>query len=207
MVQVREDEQLQAALHAARERTKMHRGFVLDLPRSHHIFGSTVMATTIPAGTFKTRDAICTFKSRIEFDTAAPTGQILSFGDATGAISMYVETTAITFRAGGATIATNANEAQLTIAPVAGDQMTVVGMVRPDGLVGLWIPELQKITWSSAGSFSTWANDIVGDFAQAATGMPADVAQTGNPTNFTVVEPLSVYYGSLPRVNIGAEKV
>lgn len=163
------------------------------------------MATTIPAGSFKTRNSITTFKTAIEFSSSAPTGQVFSFGDATGAISMWVDNTSIYFRAGGATADTDANEVSIGVSPVAGLALTVIGMVRPDGMVGLWIPELQTRSWHDTGSFTAWANDIVGDFAQAATGMPADVVEAGAPTNFAMTEPLSVFYGSMPRVNIGAE--
>lgn len=198
-------EQEQAALFASRERTRMHRGFELDIPRTHMIHGSGVMASVIPAASFRTRDSIATFKAAIRFTDTTPSGIIFSFGDATSAIALWVDNTNIYFRAGGATIDTNGNVASLPISPLAGSELTVIAMVRPDGMVGLWIPELRKRTWSNTGAFTAWASDVEGDFAQAAGAMPADVVSTGAPVNFDVIIPLSVYYGSFPRVNIEAE--
>lgn len=198
-------DQGQAALFNARERTRLFRGHELDIPQTHRIVGTTAIATTIPAGSFRGRDAIATFRVRIRIDASTPAGQIFSFGDATGAISLFVTNTDVIFRAGGATVNTNANSVSLAHNAAVGAELNIIAMVRPDGLVGLWIPEFGRITWQDTGAFSVWANDVVGDFGQAATAMPADVTQTGAPLNFTIIGPLSVFYGSFPRIGIGAE--
>ncbi|AAT69546.1 gp70 [Alphaproteobacteria phage PhiJL001] len=199
--------QLQASLFASRERTRLLRGRVLDIPRTHQIVGASAIATTIPAGSFAARDRVTTFKTRLRFSSALPSGNVFSFGNATGAISMWVSNSAINFRAGGATVNTDASSVSVTINPVAGLDLTVIGMVRLDGLVGLWVVELGLIAWDSTGSFSSFANDVVGDFAQAAAQpLPADVASSGAPANFSVVEPLSVFLGNLPRINVGTAR-
>lgn len=200
----------QAALFVARERTRLLRGFVLDIPRTHMVRGASAMAASIPADSFGSRNAIATFKTRLKMTAASgQAGLLFAFGDATGAVALWWGSDTITFRAGGATVATDASEVSVTFGftPPIDWELTVVAMVRPDGLVGLWLPEYPLITWNSDGVFSAWANNVAGDFAQAASqSLPADVTQTGAPTNFDLVEPLSVYYGSLPRINIGSER-
>ncbi len=174
---------------------------------------SPAMPSIIPVGSFRYRDSIVTFKTRIRSTASSGhAGNIFSYGDATGAVAAWVDGQLISFRAGDATVGTDASIIQLDLgaSPPTGWEATLVVMVRPDGLVGLWAPDFNLKIWSTGvdlGSFSVWTNDVAGNFAQAGTAMPADVTETGDPTSFDLIEPLSVYYGSFPRINIGANQI
>ncbi len=206
-------EEQQAVLFASRERTAMWRGRQLDIPRTHKIVGASTMESAIPVGSFGSRNSIVTFKTRIRSTASSGhAGNIFSYGDATGAVAAWVDGQTINFRAGDATVGTDASIIQLDLGanPSIGWEATLVVMVRPDGLVGMWAPDFNVKLWSAGvdlGSFSVWTNDVAGNYSQAGGAMPADVTETGNPTSFDLIEPLSVYYGSFPRINIGANQI
>ena len=192
----------QAVLFHARERRKSLAG-VPEMFRTHQIFGGTVMTVaSIATATFPVRTGEVTFKTAIRFsdNTSTRTGLIFEFGSSTAGVAIWIEDQQIGFRAGGlgdnGALATFANGAQWP----AGLELDIVASVRPGlGIIEIWLNG-QTVLKAQSDAFTQWAASSEGSFAAAVQGTtPSDVVQTGAPSNFAVIEPLSVYIGQRPR--------
>ena len=200
-------EREQAVYFHSRERRKSLAG-IPELHRTHRIFGGTEMAIAniATAVVFPVRNTLITFKTAIRITAADPTGLVFELGSSSRAIAVWVDNNLLRARAGSAATfdsarATFNNTVDLPI----GLEMEIIVAVRPgDGRIRLWGngTELDRDT-SVNGDFGTpsnWAAGSAGSFAAAVQGTTtADVSQTGAPTNFEVIEPLSVYMGQVPR--------
>ena len=199
-------EREQAVYFHSRERRKSLAG-TPELHRTHRIFGDTVMAVApIAAALFPVRDTLITFKTAIRITAAAPTGLVFEFGSSSRGVAIWVDNNLLRVRAGSAATFDRARATfNNTVDFPVGLEMEIVAAVRPgDGRVRLWGNgrELARDTSVNGnfGSPSDWAASSAGSFATAVQGStPADVDQTGAPTNFEVIEPLSVYVGQIPR--------
>ena len=197
------DDQGQAVLFHGRERRKSLAG-VPELLRSLRL--GAIPTTPVLSASFPVRTVPVTFWTAIRITGATPTGLIFELGDGTTAIAAWVNDTEISFRAGGSAaadrgIATFDNTVSLPNTL----ELDLVFSVRPgDGRVRIWGngEEIARGV-ASGGQFPSsglWAAASNGAFAAAAVGaLPADVLQTGAPTNFEVIQPLSVYMGTVPR--------
>lgn len=200
------DDQEQAVYFHARERRRSLAG-VPELHRTHQIYGTTVMASTIAAAQFPTRNTLVTFKTAIRITAAAAVaGLIFEIGDGDIGIGAWL---------GSQTLGLHAGEDGTTNGATAlfdngaawpdGLELDLVFGVRPgDGRVIIWAngDEVARSQASSNtfGAGGTWANSADGAFAQGVEGAaPVDVVEQGAPTNFDVIEPLSAYVGSVPR--------
>ncbi len=190
-----------AALYHARKRRKALRGYS-ELFGTHQF---AIPTASIAAGAFPVRTTPVTFRTVIEITSAtAPTGLIFEFGDSATAIAAWVSTSTIQFRAGDAAAA---DRGLATFTNGAGQLENTrrfeleFGVIPGTGQVRIWNfgEEIARDTASGANLPNGWAAASAGAFASAASGaLPADVTQTGTPTNFAVVEPLRVYVGQVP---------
>ena len=201
-----DSEQGQAALFHARERRKSLAG-IPDLFRTHQIVGSGAMAVAnIDEAQFASKSTPITFKTAIRITAAASVaGLLFELGDSTAGAGLWLGSQTLGFHAGAAGTVNGATALfDNGAAWPDGLELDIVAAIRPgDGRVIIWGngEELARST-ASGGSFTSnlWASDSNGSFAAAVQGTtPADVLQTGAPTNFDVIEPLSVYLGSVPR--------
>lgn len=195
--------QEQVVYFYARERRRSLAG-VPKMYRTHlkPIPTTPVLATEFPVAM---RDRPFSFQTVIRITAAAPVGLIFELGDATTAIAAWINDTTINFRAGGAAAADRGLATfDNTVSLPDTLELDLVFAVRPhDGRVRIWGNgnEIARDV-ASGGAFPSglWASASNGAFAAAAVGaLPADVTQTGAPTNFQVVEPLSTYVGQVPR--------
>lgn len=196
----------QAAYFHARERRRSLAG-IPELFRTHRFQGVSVMAVAnISTDVFPIRDSEVTFKTaiRIADNTTGRAGLIFEFGATASGVAIWLEDQIIGFRAGGTgddgVAGTFDNGAQWP----ATLELDIVAAIRPGlGLVALWANGQEIIKAQSVNSSFTsgeWAASSAGSFAAAVQGTtPADVAETGAPTNFEVIEPMSVFLGSRPR--------
>lgn len=187
----------------SRER-RLSRSALSDLYRTH---AYTIPTATVNDG-YAAGDLLlpATYATTIEVTVATPVGLIFEVGNATTAVAAWIDDTDISLRAG-----TGGGEqravATYTVAgglPV-GLRLGLVFAIDPgSGQLRIWDhrgKELARAT-SVAGDFlpEGWAADSDGAFAAAATGaLPADVTQTGAPSNFACVAPLSFYAKQKPR--------
>jgi len=205
------DGQEQAIFFHSRERRRSLAG-APEMNRSHRLFGDTVMEVAdIAAGTiFPVRTAPITFKTAIAITENAGQhrGLAFEFGDDAIGSALWVGDNTIGFHSGedgtvnGATALFD-NTVELPV----GLELEIIVAARPgDGRVRMWGNgnELARSTASSNGFgiAGSWAAASNGSFASAAQGtvipdVPA-ISQ-GAPAGFTVVEPLSVYVGQVPR--------
>jgi hypothetical protein len=198
-------DQIQAILFSSRQRRRSLAG-IPNLFRTNRIFGNTVMeVASILAATFPVRDTTVTFKTTIRITAANPVGLVFEFGSTARGVALWVDNNLLSFRAGStvddAALASYNNTIDLPVDL----EMEIVASIRPgDGRIRMW-GNGQEIARNTSvngdfGSPSEWASSSDGSFAAAAQGtIPADVTQTGVPTNFEVIEPLSVYMGQVPR--------
>lgn len=196
----------QAVRFYNRERRRSLAG-IPRLFRTLQLRGATdIPVANIATATFPTRDSEITFKTaiRIADNTDPRTGLIFEFGSSAAGLAIWIENDAIGFRAGGTgddgVAGTFDNVAQWP----ATLELEIVAAVRPGlGLVALWLNGEEVIKAQSVNETFTngeWAASSAGSFAAAAQGtIPADVVQSGAPTNFEVIEPMSVYVGQRPR--------
>lgn len=200
-------EQQQAGLFYARERRRSLAG----LPRLSRTHRYPIPTATIPAAAWvaDVRNAPVTFQTAIRITSGvSATGLVFEIGNATTAIALYLDTTvggSITLRAGGAAVGSFAEAVFEDLLSPFPDtiEFDIVASVRPgDGRARLWINgnEAARDTASGGALSAGWAAASDGAFAAAATGaLPGDVTQTGAPTGFEVIEPLSGYARQFPR--------
>lgn len=201
----------QAALFHGRERRRSLQG-IPELTRTAQIYGTTVMevANLDTGELFPSRLTPITFRTKIEItdNSGEHRGIVFEFGDDAIGCVLWIGDETIGFHAGedgtvnGATALYDLG-AELPV----GGTYDLVAAVRPgDGRVRLWSNglELARATASSNGfgTAGTWAADSEGSFASAKQGtvvpdLPA--ASDKAPDGFTVVSPLSVYLGQVPK--------
>lgn len=194
------DEREQAIYFHSRERRRSLAG-VPELFRTHR-FGD-IPTASLPAAAFTQRDRLVTFWTSIRVTGATPQGLIFELGDATTAVAAWITDTTINLRAGDA-----GDDASLATYSQGGGlpdtlELDLVFAVRPgDGRTRIWgngreIARQQAVNGQLPNG---WAAGSDGAFAAAAQGaLPADVTQTGAPSDFAVIQPLSVYVGQVPR--------
>lgn len=183
---------------------------VPKLFRTHRFFdeaGGQMALAPIPTTTvFPSRSAPVTFKTAVRIaDNVDPrAGLIFEFGGNLRMVALWLDNQTLGFRAGGSV----AGEFSSVVYDngeqwPAGLELDIVAGVRPNsGQIQVWLNGLSIIKSSAAsGNFNgEWAGTGDGAFATAAQGaLPSDVTQSGAPTNFEVVEPLSVYLRQFPR--------
>lgn len=179
----------------------------LSLQGVPELFGThryPIPTAAISAGSFVEFAEPTTFTTSIRITGATPAGLIFEIGDGTTAIAAWIDDDEITLRAGNsgddAAIATFTNP---TGTLEIGREFKLVCAVRPgSGRVRLWSAseEIARATAVNGQFPAGWAADSVGAFAAAAAGaLPADVAQTGAPSDFDVIQPLLAFAGQVPR--------
>lgn len=200
--------QIQAVLFHSRERRRSLAG-IPELFRTHRFVGATDMpVANIAAASFPSaaRTAEITFKTAIRVDdnTTTRTGLIFEFGDDTTGLAIWIEDQKISIRAGGLTTNGVLGSFNNGVQWPATLELDIVAAVRPGlGAVALWLNGKEVIKAQNAAKLLTnleWAATSAGSFAAAVQGTtPSDVAQTGAPANFEVIEPMSVFVGQRPR--------
>jgi hypothetical protein len=192
----------QASLHSARERRASLAGSP-DLFRTHRI---AIPAASIAATTFPARTSPVTFKTSIRITTgASAAGLIFEFGNATTAVAAWLAAAGVlTLRAGDAGAADRTfSQFDNGGAFEDGQKLDLIFAVIPgDGRSRIWMNGLDvaRDTATNGQLDNGWAASSAGAFAAAAVGaLPADVTETGAPTDFDVIQPLSVYVGQVPR--------
>lgn len=190
----------QAVYFHSRERRKSLAG-VPELARTrlYPIPTSPVLATEFPD-----RDLLFAFWTAVRITGATPAGLIFELGDATTAIAAWIDGGDISFRAGDALAADRALATFTQGPPLPnGLELDLVFAVRPgDGRVRIWGngTEIARDTAANGQLPNGFAAASNGAFAAAAVGaLPADVTQTGAPSDFDVIQPLSVFRGQVPR--------
>ncbi len=196
--------------HAVRRRLSL--AGVPEMFRTPQIFGGTVMAVASLAtgDIFPSRTGPITFKTAIEITANAGQhrGMVLELGSAAIGVGLWIGDQTIGFHAGEDGVVNGAtalfdNGAELPV----GLMLDLVIGVRPgDGRVRIWgngKEIARKVATSNTfGAAGEWSDTDAGSFAAAAQGavvpdVPA-ISQ-GAPAGFTVIEPLSVYVGQVPR--------
>ncbi len=200
-----EAERLQAILHAARARRRSNAG-AAGLFRTHLFRGSTAMAVADinTTAAFVDRNEPVTFRTAIRITGASPTGLVFEFGGATRGAGIGVLGAIIALTAGATG---NAHATAVFTNPAAfevGEEIQLLAAIDPgNGKVRLWGNNGKELARATAvdGSFGgTWAGSDNGSFAAIASGAVAVDLILSNqaPVDFEVIEPLSVYNGSLP---------
>jgi len=206
-------EQEQAVYFHARQRRRSLAG-IPELHRTHYIAGSAMAVATINNAQFPAADhtRTVTFKTAIRILAGTGggldehRGLVFELGSSAIGVALWLDDTTISFRAGeNGSVNGAVAELDNTVELPTGLELELVAAVRPgDGRVRLWAngQEVARATASSNtfGAAGTWMAASDGSFAAAVSGTtPADVTQTGAPSGFEVIEPLSVYLGQVPR--------
>lgn len=192
----------QALRFHSRERRRSLAG-VPELFRTHQ-FG--IPTTPIAAASFPVRDTLVTFQTSIRIVTGVTAaGLVFELGDSATAVAAWIDTPGLlSFRAGDA-LAADRGLAAFNNGGAWPDtlELDLVFAVRPgDGRVRIWAngEEIARDTAANGQLPLGWAASSNGSFASAAVGaLPADVLETGAPTDFDVIQPLSVYVSQVPR--------
>lgn len=163
------------------------------------------------ANSFPVRTNLITFKTaiRILAGTGAGSdehrGLVFELGDSVAGIALWLDDTTINAHAGEAGAVTGATATyDNTVELPEGLELNIIIAIRPgNGQIIMWGngTELAR-SQASALDFDAgeWASASPGSFASAVQGtIVADVTQTGAPSGFEVIEPLSVFSGSVPR--------
>lgn len=189
---------------ALRFHSRERRRSLAGVPELFRTLLLPIPTAAIPVGSFPVRDVLVTFWTAIRITGATPAGLIFEVGDGTTAIAAWLNDTDIQLRAGGSAAADRGLATfDNTVSLPDTLELDLVFAVRPgDGRVRIWGNgnEIARDT-ASGGEFPAgWAADSLGAFAAAANGaLPADVLQTGAPSDFDVIQPLSVFVGQVPR--------
>ncbi len=163
-----------------------------------------IPTTPVLATEFPTRDVLFAFWTAVRITGATPTGLIFELGDAATAIAAWIDDDLIQFRAGDALAADRALATfDNTVSLPNTLELDLVFAVRPgDGRVRIWGNgnEIARDVAANGQLPLGWAASSNGAFAAAAVGaLPADVTQTGAPTNFDVIQTMSAFVGQVPR--------
>ena len=190
----------QAVYFHSRERRRSLAG----VPEMFRTRFSGIPVTPVLATEFPSRDVLFAFWTAVRITGATPTGLIFELGDATTAIAAWIDDNEINLRAGDAAAADRGLAQFDNVASLPNTiELDLVFAVRPgDGRVRIWGngTEIARGVATNGQLTNGWAASSNGAFAAAAVGaLPADVTQTGAPTNFEVIQPMSVYVGQVPR--------
>lgn len=200
----------QVGFHRARKRRRSLAGFP-NIFRTVEIKGATDLpvASIDVTSLFPVRTTLITFKTRIRIleNTGVHRGLIFELGDAAIGTALWVGDQTIGFHAGEDLLVNGADAvhdrgSELPVGLI----YNLVAAVKPGtGQVRLWNngQEIARGTASGGGfgAAAAWAAGSAGSFASTAQGgVVADVpaASQGAPAGFEVIEPLSVYMGSVP---------
>lgn len=198
----------QAAQFHRRERRRSHAN-VPKLYRTHRLVGSGQIgvATVDPSSIFSGRElSPVTFKTAIQISDNASTreGLVFEFSDASGGTALFLSDTTMVAVSGDDAGNDNLsitfdNVVQLP----AGAKFDVILALSPGlGRGELWLNGHSVANGvTTSGDFGSigWFSGDNGSFASAANGaVPAGVSALA-PQNFSVIEPLSVYIGQIPR--------
>lgn len=205
------DGQEQAIFFHSRERRRSLAG-IPEMNRTHQLFGDTVMeiADIATGDIFPVRNTLISFKTAITITENAGQhrGLVFEFGDAAIGSALWVGDSTIGFHSGedgtinGATALFD-NTVELPV----GLELELIVAARPgDGRVRIWGNgnELARSTatanvFGAAGSWSAASNGSFAAAAQGAVVPDVPAVSQGAPAGFTVIEPLSVYVGQVPR--------
>ncbi len=166
---------------------------------------------SIATNLFPIRTTLVTFKTSIRILAGTGVGSdehrglVFEIGDSAAGVAIWLDDTTVNAHAGEDGIVTGANVVHdNTVELPVGLELSLVLAVRPgDGRFILWGngEELDRsqatdLDFDTAGE---WASSSPGSFAAVVQGTTiSDVAQTGAPSGFEVIEPLSVYMGVVP---------
>ena len=196
--------------HAVRRRLSL--AGVPEMFRTSQIFGGTTMAVAdIDTGViFPSRTTPITFRTAIEITDNAGVhkGLVFEFSGTNIGAALWIGDQTIGFHAGEDGIVNGATALfDNTVELPAGLLMDIVVAIRPgDGRVRMWGngKELARAVASSNtfGAAKAWAEDSNGSFAATVQGTVIVDVPAGSqiaPDGFTVIEPLSIYVGQVPR--------
>jgi hypothetical protein len=188
-----------------RERRKSLAG-IPRMFRTHNLFGASMSVSTIDTDAlFPDRSGPVTFRTAIRIDANPCAGLIFELGSSTSGCALALLNQYIGFAAGTHDGTHGGNALFNNGSPLPpGLELELVGALRPgSGEIRLWGNgrELARLTVSAGNFAGSWADSEDGSFADASSGtIPAALAAADfAPTNFTVIEPLSVYVGQVPR--------
>lgn len=188
----------QALLFHSRQRRKSLAG-VVQLRRDSQIFGATMDAAIPQALLSDSLASPITFQTAIRITGANPTGIVFHYGTSAGSITLWLNGSEINFRAGDTTpqVITFDNTVDL---PVDLEMDLVASVIPGERRMRVWGNGTELVRKAPGATMPNIAVAADGDFARAVSGTaPGDVTQTGAPTNFDVIEPLSVYKRQFPQ--------
>lgn len=199
---------LGAADRAARYHNRERRNGLydpgLDLHQTHAL---DIGATVDVASVFPDRSTPITLVSAIRINTDTPAGLVWELGGSAAGAAVWVEDGAIGFAAGDGTGTGGVSVTAAIPADATGAHFRVAAAVVP-GLtrVALWV-DGDGVAGDDAGAMAQWADAGDGVVAAAAAGTVTPrvpVGSRGAPSGFTVVAPVRVYVGQVPRQFPGA---
>lgn len=202
------NQQEQAVYFHSRERRRSLAG-VPEMFRTRQVFGDSVME--VPSinlfaaldGANRRLDSI-TLKTAVRITAGAGvTGLILDMGDNEGgtAIALTAQTLIVQTGAVGTTGLTLTFDNGVAW-PNGLELDIVVGIIPGTGQAELWLNGISRQRGAaSAGNFGVigWIRGTIHSFAAAQNVDTRPGVPTVAPTNFEVIEPLSVYVGQRPR--------
>jgi len=198
--------QLQAVHFAARERRRSLAG-IPKLHRTHRFVGASAMAVPSidPSVVFAGMElAPMTFKTAIRITGGSPAGCIFEFSSTPRGVALAVLDRFIAVVGGGLTTEQALAVFDNGMTLPTGLELEMVAAIDPGtGRSRLWAngQEIARAT-ASGGDFGVgWGAAGLGSFAAAANGTIHNAVATsaGAPTDFDVIEPLSVYARQMPR--------
>ncbi len=197
-------DQQQAAFFYSRERRKSLAG-IPKLHRTHLLMGDGVMGLDFASGDIfgPTRQAPVTLRTAIRVTAAAGVaGNLFEAAIATEGTSIEFGSQTFIIRSGadGATnlVATFDNGA----AWPDGIELDIVVAIHPGlGRAVAWFNGRQVVVGDSSAPFGVngWVGGNAGSFALDANAGSRTASSAAAPTNFEVIEPLSVYAKQIPR--------
>lgn len=195
---------LDAVGQAASFHSRRRRRSLAGVPELFQTHLFSIPTSPILATQFPTRDVLVAFQTTIRITAATPAGLIFEVGDASTAIAAWIDDADVSLRAGDAAAADRGLATSTTAGGLPANlELDLVCAVRPgDGRVRIYGNglEIARGVATNGQLPNGWAASSNGAFAAAAVGaLPADVTQTGAPTNFEVIRPLSVFVGQVPR--------
>lgn len=199
-----DNDQEQAVYYFARERRGSLDDPVEKLFRTHGPLGVNV--ASVDTGTiFPSRVLPITFATTILTSGVAASGIVFEFGDSTTGLKLAVDSGSIYVAAGDA--AGNDGIAGSVIVPavsVSGAKLELRLAIRPgSGEVRLFIDgdHALRLVTAAADMANGWASTAAGAIGAAQQGTSTQRGQTinGAPSDFALVESLSVYQNQIPR--------
>lgn len=145
------------------------------------------------------------FHTAIEITGASPAGLVFEFGRTAAGCALWVSGSEIGFHAGpfGTALGANLVFDNGSTLPVGLEMDLVAAVVPGSGKIRLWGNgrDLGRAVATDGNGFAEWSPDNDGSFADAPAGSAVNDIDPGAlsaPTDFAVVEALSIYNGSVP---------